>query len=63
MGYNPWGHKELDMTERTHSTSVHPEGQGRSSLRFRPLASSSLWAVTLDQFLHPSWEPAELDDL
>ena len=22
MGYSPWGHKELDMTERLHFTSI-----------------------------------------
>ena len=23
MGYSPWGRKELDMTERTHSLGVY----------------------------------------
>ena len=23
MGYNPWGHKESDTTERLHFTSLH----------------------------------------
>ena len=23
VGYSPWGHKELDMTERTHSLTVY----------------------------------------
>ena len=27
VGYNPWGHKELDMTEQTQHTAENPTSQ------------------------------------
>ena len=54
VGYNPWGHKQSDVTERTHCTRVHPEGQGHSSLESGHLPAAhcglSHW---ISFFIHP----------
>lgn len=40
-----------------------PRGPRELCLQVKPPATSSLWAVTLGQFLHLSWEPVKLDGL
>ena len=50
MGYSPWGHKESDMTERLHSLSIVPFGEGNGnplqcSCLENPMDRGAWWAT------------------
>ena len=45
MGYSPWGHKELDVTEHTHSGYVPSSGIAGSYSSFIPSFLRSLCTV------------------
>ena len=54
MGYSPWGHKELDMTEQLKHTHTYQVFKGRilkSVLKVSPLIS---WVyVSTHELQHP----------
>ena len=42
MGYSPWGHKELDTTERL-STHTHTHTRVHTHTQHSDLRKSSMW--------------------
>ena len=44
MGYSPWGHKELDTTERLTHTHTHQKQGDRPLFTYSPVAKATLEA-------------------
>ena len=56
MGYSPWGHKELDMTERlTHKRQVMRIINGRMRVSVPGVCRAHLRATQAD-FVSIKWE-------